>query len=147
MTRARALDFLIGGTFAVLLALSAAMKVNPSGGLTIAGASLGEMCTFHRIASINCPFCGMSRSLVSLFDGRIHDSLCFHPLGVCVAAVFALTAMAAVVGAVRRRMPVIETRTFSVAIYTLIAASLCLWALGGRQHCSAAPLIPKEVAE
>ena len=147
MTRGRALDFLVGGTFAVLLALSGAMRMEPSGGLTIAGASLREMCTYNRIASMNCPFCGMTRSLVALIDGRIHDSLCFHPLGVCLAAVFALTAMAVAVGAVRRRVPVIETRIFSVAMFTLIAASLCLWALDGRQQCSAESQIPKEVAE
>ena len=123
------------------------MKMEPSGRLSIAGADLGETCTFHRITSKNCPFCGITRSMVALFDGHVRDSLRFHPLGVCLAAVFAFTALAVAVAAARRRMPVIETRVFSTVMFSLIAASLCLWTINGLQRCSYSPPAWEEVAE
>ncbi len=147
MTRGRALDFMIAGTFAALLALSSAMRLEPTGRLSIGSADLGATCTFHRLTSKNCPFCGSTRSMVALFDGRLRDSWRSHPLGISLAAVFATTALAVAAAAAHHRAPVIETRLFTTVMLSLIAASLCLWSLSGLQQCADCPRTPKEVAE
>ena len=137
MSRERTLDFLIAAVFAALLALSATTKLGPSGRLNLAETTLGDTCTFHRLTTVNCPFCGLARSMVALFDGRVRDSLRFHPLGVFLAAAFVLTVAAVGVSAMHRSQPVIETRLFSAVMLALIVASLCLWTVNGlRRACS-----------
>jgi len=141
------LDFLVAGIAVALLALSVVAKLDPKGAVTIAGKPLADVCTFHRYTTVNCPFCGITRSMVTLFDGRIRGSLGFHPLGICVASTFALTAVAVVVAAARRSAPVIETRVFSAVMLSLIVASLCLWTFDGLRHCWLPESNPTKVVE
>ena len=135
MACGRILDLLVAGILTALLALAAVANLEPCGRLAIAGRTVGDTCTFHRHTALNCPFCGTSRSMVVLFDGRIRDSLRFHPLGVCIASAFALTAVTVVIAAARRSAPVIETRVFSAVMVSLIVASLCLWTFDGLRRC------------
>ncbi len=71
----------------VVMALCFAMIVTAialepqSGGLSLAGRSLPELCSFKRVTGIPCPGCGLSRSWVAALRGDLGASIAFHPLG------------------------------------------------------------------
>ena len=42
---------------------------------------LPTLCVFHRLTGLDCPGCGMGRSLALLAQGQILASLRLHPFG------------------------------------------------------------------
>ena len=44
-------------------------------------ADTGSICTFKRLAGVPCPGCGMTRSVLSIVDGRWGEAARFHPFG------------------------------------------------------------------
>jgi hypothetical protein len=68
-------------------------------GATVTGALAGgtpaaapSLCPFRLTTGVPCPFCGLTRSLMALGDGRLTDSVFLHLLGpvVLLAAVVLL---------------------------------------------------------
>jgi hypothetical protein len=41
-----------------------------------------DLCVFHRLTGLDCPGCGMGRSLILLAQGRLQDSWTMHPFGI-----------------------------------------------------------------
>jgi hypothetical protein len=81
--------------FAACAALAAAALLLPAPGrsdpgLRLAGRLLTSTCLLRTVTGIECPFCGLSRSLVALAHGRLAESASFHPLGPGVAVFLVL---------------------------------------------------------
>ncbi|MCB0392198.1 MAG: DUF2752 domain-containing protein [Bdellovibrionales bacterium] len=38
-------------------------------------------CPFHFVTGLLCPTCGMTRSFIAIFQGDLHASIRFHPIG------------------------------------------------------------------
>lgn len=47
-------------------------------------------CWIHRITGIYCPACGGTRAVLSLFEGRVVESLLFHPAVIYGAGLWCL---------------------------------------------------------
>lgn len=56
-------------------------------------AGMPSLCPFHALTGLPCPGCGMTRSVICLMHGHLHDAVYFHPLG--PVAAIALIAWAA----------------------------------------------------
>ena len=66
------------------LAVSAVLAPAPpgaTGGITLAGHRLPELCTLKATTGLPCPGCGLTRSWVSAVHGDLAASLGHHPLG------------------------------------------------------------------
>jgi hypothetical protein len=42
---------------------------------------VGDICPFRHLTGLPCPLCGMTRSVLCFFQGDLHASLLWHPLG------------------------------------------------------------------
>jgi len=54
-------------------------------------------CLFRSVTTIPCPFCGLTRSFVSVARGRFRDAWLYHPLGPPLFLAFILGALAQLV--------------------------------------------------
>lgn len=74
---------------AILLATTALVLAKLEGNdgqrLTIAKFQLPELCDYKRASGRACSSCGLTRSVVSVFDGRLEQANAFHPSGVSIA--------------------------------------------------------------
>jgi hypothetical protein len=131
MTRARALDLLLAACAIGMLILAFVVDFGHDGELTLAGRELGAGCVFRASTGAQCPFCGISRSFVSLADGDLASSITHHLLGPVVATSFAAFITAVFITTWRRRKPVIERRVFAVICCALAVAGLSLWTVSG----------------
>jgi hypothetical protein len=64
----------------VVLAVATALQV-PQESVTIAGAPLPEICLSRRLFGLDCPGCGLTRSVVSLAHGQVARAWRFNPAG------------------------------------------------------------------
>ncbi len=110
-----------------LLALGGAIAV-----LTATGVPL---CPMAGVLGVPCPGCGLTRATLALLHGDFATALHFHPLVFVIAPVFAWVAGSAALGYVRgprpqpNLKPWLATRTATVLAFTLLAATLLVWAL------------------
>lgn len=125
--RSRALDLALGVFLSAVLAASLVVDFGPDGDLAVAGRTLGPGCISRHLTGIECPFCGISHSLVALADGDLKASLAYHPLGPAAAVLFASFIVAVLASFQRRTEPIIESRAFSVFGSSLIVTSLVVW--------------------
>ena len=53
------------------------------GAAQLAAGSLGwgYPCFFHRCTGMPCPGCGLTRSVLALLHGHVHESILLHPFG------------------------------------------------------------------
>lgn len=76
-----------------LLVLLLAATLQATGGtrvvIPIAGIQLPELCSARRWLGLECPGCGMTRSLISIMHGRLADAWRFNPAGFLVFGVIA----------------------------------------------------------
>ena len=135
MLRGRILDILLAGVCVSALLLSCVADFGTRGEIQFGGVRLGDTCTFHRFTHIDCPFCGMSRSMISLLHGQYSGSFLYHPLGPCLAVGFLCFSVAVCVAACRGATPIIETRVFSFLLLTVVIASVSLWGARGLATC------------
>jgi hypothetical protein len=79
----RAPDLAVLALAGVIVAAAAALPPPAPGaaGLSIHGMTMASTCILHVLTGMDCPFCGMTRSMVALFHGRLAESSDFHPLG------------------------------------------------------------------
>jgi hypothetical protein len=42
---------------------------------------VGDICPFRHLTGLPCPLCGMTRSVLCFFQGNLHASLLWYPLG------------------------------------------------------------------
>jgi len=135
MLRGRVLDILLAGVCLSSLLLSCVADFGAHGEIQFVGVRLGDACIFHRFTHLDCPFCGMSRSMISLFHGQYSSSFLYHPLGPCLAVGFLCFSVAVCVAACRGSAPIIETRVFSFLILAVVIASVSLWGVRGFATC------------
>jgi hypothetical protein len=86
-----------------------------------------DLCVFHRITGLDCPGCGMTRSLILLVQGRWGESWTMHPFGILFVAwmlVWALLPDAALRAVQDRR-----NRPARALTLVLLAALLVRWAV------------------
>jgi len=88
------------------------------------GRALGGTCWFHEVFGLPCPFCGMTRSFVSLAHGRIGDAFRFHAAGPLLAIAMVVFVAAVAIVWVRRAQPLFYRRGFAVSFQ--IVAMLCV---------------------
>jgi hypothetical protein len=82
------------------------------------------LCWFRELVGVDCPFCGLTRSLVALLDGRVLDAFRFHPAGPLVALWLAATSAWLLGAAVRRRPPLVDRAAFARVLALLVAVSV-----------------------
>lgn len=127
MQPGRLLDFLLACCVSTALTLSCVVGFGANGTLQIFGVPLGDACPFHRFTQMQCPFCGLSRSMVAMMDGDIGKSFAYHPLSLCIAVLFFGFIAAVCAAAYRHTTPVIETRVFYIVLISLVIMSLTIW--------------------
>ena len=90
------------------------------------GARFGALCWFRATFGIECPFCGMTRSFVSLAHGDIASAFRFHPAGPLLFAAMVVGLFAIAVVTVRRGQPLVERRGFMLAVEALVVGCLMI---------------------
>ena len=91
-------------------------------------SSLPKLCLFNRATCLPCPFCGLTRSFISIGHGDLRIATLHHPLG--VPAYLAMAAIALRTLSVGRlRASLTRERLFSVAALLLVAWAFKLIAI------------------
>ena len=127
MRRSRLLDFALAAFLCGVLAASLVVDFGPGGDLALAGRDLGPGCLSRYLTGIECPFCGISHSLVALADGHLRASFAYHPLGPVAVVLFSAFILAVIATVRRQHGAVIESRAFSVLGSSLIVTSVVIW--------------------
>jgi hypothetical protein len=70
-----------------------------------AGSGLQGFCLFHLAFGIECPGCGITRSVLALFAGHVTDSWQIQRAGIAVAAYFLALAILALLETLARVGP------------------------------------------
>lgn len=64
-------------------------------------------CMFHSITGYDCPGCGGTRAVAALLHGHLLQSVCYHPLVVYAAAIYAVFMLTHTVARLsRQRFPI-----------------------------------------
>lgn len=121
MSRGRLLDAGLALGALATLTLAAAMAPGVAGPACPLRAATGHM----------CPFCGMTRSFVALFEGDVGGSFAAHPGGPILAVAMIVLAAAVVVAAVRRAAPIVSRRR---AVRALEGVAVVCAVLGAVSH-------------
>ena len=98
------------------------------------GWAVPESCPSHVLLHMDCPGCGLTRSIVSLAHGQWRQSLAFHPVGVALAIVFAAQIPYRIMCLKRGRCPGVPAIVERVTPWLLIVAMVGnhLWRLFGQ---------------
>jgi len=100
-------------------------------GLLLAAASPPQgfgmpLCWFREMTDIECPGCGLTRSLSSGLRGRLLESWHFHPMGLLILGLFLFIALQSLLPAAYKHqvLAYIERRAafFKVLYVTFVAA-------------------------
>jgi hypothetical protein len=67
----------LGAAAALMLAALQYLPIRVDGSI----GGVGDVCPFRHLTGLPCPLCGMTRSLLCFFQGNLHASLLWHPLG------------------------------------------------------------------
>jgi hypothetical protein len=101
-------------------------------GLRLAGGFLTSTCILRTVTGVECPFCGLSRSLVALAHGRPAQAAAFHPLGPATALLLLMQLFyrgARLLFARGLPDPARASAAFRLApLYVLAAAFILVWA-------------------
>jgi Protein of unknown function (DUF2752) len=128
--RGRILDLGLGAMAAATLSLSAWLSPAAAGAggavLRPDGQPLGATCPSRLFFSIECPFCGLTRSFVALAHGRPGEAWAHHPAGPLLFAALALLVVAIAATLITRRRPLAERTGFIRAAEAVTLASFAL---------------------
>lgn len=84
------------------------------------------LCPVHFLTGQSCPGCGLTRSLGSLLNGRIHESIVLHPLVPFLVLEAAVVSVAYVI--LGQRLHEVVPRWLTATVLTLsVAALLVTW--------------------
>lgn len=79
--------------------------------LAMTGFILGfPICLFRSVTGIPCPGCGLTRSAIALFSGKVDASLMFHPL------IFALMVGVPIVLFSKSKLIVVSVGAFTILL-------------------------------
>lgn len=126
--RGRILDLGLGAMAAATLSLSAWLSPGAAGGAVLRpdGEPLGAMCPSRIFFSLECPFCGLTRSFVALAHGRLGEAWAHHPAGPLLFAALVLLVVAIAATSITRRRPLAERTGFIRAAEAVTLASFAL---------------------
>ncbi len=127
MTQGCILDILLALCLLFTVVFSIVLDIYPDGGLHLKNKCIGNTCLFLRLTGIECPFCGISRSMVALMHGQIKASISFHPLGVVISALFLLYIISVSITVYRCKTAIVERNIFIEMCLSLMAISAILW--------------------
>jgi hypothetical protein len=121
--------------------LGEVLRVRPMT-LTIAGVAAAQLaaghfrvgipCVFHEATGLPCPGCGLTRSCLALFEGRLTDAVYLHPFGPVLLGALVFCLVGGLLPEPRRKrladvVEDLEIRTGLVPL--LFAAFLLVWVL------------------
>ncbi len=64
-----------------ILIVSVLLHPNGARSVTLLGATLPELCGFHRLTGWNCPGCGLTHSVMSISQGKWIEAWNWNPAG------------------------------------------------------------------
>jgi len=120
MNRSRIVDLGIAMFFFIILSFAFCLDFDSAGMLEIGDIPLKKVCFFKRLTNLDCPFCGLSRSIVSFAHGDLTSALSYHLLGPCIAVFMSGTIITIIYATQNRLTPVVEGKIFRY-LCTLIA--------------------------
>ena len=85
-----------------------------------------SLCPVMRFFHFPCPGCGLSKSLLCLAEGRLSQSLVYHPFGVVIEAFAALVLILAIVDERSNTNKVVVMLNYSV-LWRVMAFSFCIF--------------------
>ena len=112
----------------VVLVLSALLTVPASRAVAIPGVNfeLPGLCTFRRLAGIDCPGCGLTRSFICVAHGDLSRAWDFNPIGplffplIAIQVPYRLWQLARI----RRGEPAVELGTWGLVPLLIVAGLL-----------------------
>ena len=108
---------------AVLFACLARDDPDQGGAMRLLGFRLPALCFHRRLTGRACPGCGMTRAVVLLAHGRLHESRLMHPSGPWLGlwiAVQLIVRLALCIRPLRRRAHRVADVAVSVATLALV---------------------------
>jgi hypothetical protein len=92
----------------------------------------GMPCGFHAMTGLPCPGCGLTRSVMALFQGHVTDSFLLHPFGPPLLAALIVALVAGVLPAparhrLARAIETVEAKT-GITLLALVVFML-MWTL------------------
>ena len=135
LSRARLVDGILASVLGGMLAMAFVLAPSACGGVTLDGsARLEGLCWLHRLAGVDCPFCGMSRSFVALAHGQLGAALSFHPAGPLLFVAMLIAVAAILVAALRGARPLSLRPSFLQAMNFValgsVLAGAARWLVG-----------------
>lgn len=94
--------------------------------------ALPPTCSMQRMAGIDCPGCGLTRSFISLAHGQLSASLAFNPAGILIfgLVLFQIPYRIAQLWRVRRGLPEWNLNSVSLWIWAPIVVVLMVQWIG-----------------
>jgi hypothetical protein len=131
------LSGLTGGALLVSMALARALAEATPAAVHVAGHELPVICPSRLLFGVNCPGCGMTRSVLMTLGGDLRGALNVNPAGpFLVVALILLAAQLLFAARVREESPSVTRRLRPWAsLYGVVVASVMLiqW-VGGLGH-------------
>jgi Protein of unknown function (DUF2752) len=81
-------DALAIAAFCLLVVSIAVLAEATSSAISVFGAKIPPLCPFRLLTGLDCPGCGLTRSLILAFHGRFVESYMVHLLGIPLAVFF-----------------------------------------------------------
>lgn len=87
------------------------------------------VCQFRELTGVDCPTCGISRSMFSALHCHIGDSFRYHPFGVLfIVALLMLGSKFAIELLLRRRIAIIQKKvSLKVVLFTVTSVLVVNW--------------------
>lgn len=137
LSRERLLSGLTGGALLVSMALARALAEATPAAVHVAGHALPVICPSRLLFGVNCPGCGMTRSVLMTLGGDLRGALNVNPAGpFLVVALILLAAQLLFAARVREESPSVTRRLRPWAsLYGVVVVSVMLiqW-VGGLGH-------------
>ncbi|MDT5270202.1 MAG: hypothetical protein QOH49_2388 [Acidobacteriota bacterium] len=137
LSRERLLSGLTGGALLASMALARALAEATPAAVHVAGHELPVICPSRLLFGVNCPGCGMTRSILMTLGGDLRGALSVNPAGpLLVVALILLAAQLLFAARVREESPSVTRRLRPWAsLYGVVVASVMLiqW-VGGLGH-------------
>lgn len=129
---------LSGAALLAALALARGLASASPSSVSVAGHRLPVLCPSRLLFGVNCPGCGMTRSVLLTLGGDLRGALWVNPAGPFFVAALILLALQLILFAARTHAPGADARRRLLpwaAAYGVVVASVMLiqWA-GGLGH-------------
>ena len=91
--------FGIAGAFIVLAVPFIIMLLNPDGDLN----TKQSLCSLKLMTGLPCPGCGITKSIIALYEGNIYKSLAYHLFGPAVLLYCLMTIFYSILSHIRKK--------------------------------------------